>query len=115
MWEVKGDQGGVCPGGVGAAGRTGFSTKKGSGHALERLRRSSATRPQNVTGGKRTVKASAPAAAPAVDPKRFDVPMTPLLKKLQGEWLASELVTNGEPMNSDWLASGSRTTHGKQC
>jgi uncharacterized protein (TIGR03067 family) len=37
-----------------------------------------------------------------------------LLKRLQGEWAATELVTNGEPMRSDWLSFGSRTTTGNE-
>src|SRR5258708_24492166 len=112
IYERDGDQLTICLGVAGASRPKSFSTKKGTGHALEKLRRSSSARPHNVTGGARTSKAPAPAAAPAqaVDGKHFDVPMTPLLKKLQGEWLASELVTNGEPMRSDWLAFGSRTT-----
>lgn len=40
--------------------------------------------------------------------------MTALLTKLQGEWAATELVTNGEPMRADWLAFGHRATDGNE-
>src|SRR5260370_2436849 len=63
IFELNGDQLTICLGVVGASRPTGFSTKKASGHALERLRRSSATRPQNVTGGQPPLKATAPPAA----------------------------------------------------
>jgi len=113
IFEQDGDRLTMCLGLTGAPRPKSFSTKKDSGHALERLRRTTAQRPANVTGGKRTPKAEQP-AAPAVDSKSFDVPISPLLKKLQGEWLATELVTNGEPMRADWLPFGSRTTAGNE-
>ncbi|HYM22262.1 MAG TPA: TIGR03067 domain-containing protein [Vicinamibacterales bacterium] len=107
----------LCLGLAGAPRPKGFSTKKGSGHALERLRRLVAGRPANVTGGTRTAKAGAsqPARAAApVDVKGFDGVVTPLLEKLQGEWAATELVTDGQPMKAEWLAFGSRTTDGNE-
>jgi uncharacterized protein (TIGR03067 family) len=98
---------------VGSDRPKGFKTKKGSGHALERLARASKARPSNVTGGKKQAAASEPAAA-TVDPKTFDVPMTPLLKKMEGEWAPTALVRDGEPMNDQWLAFGSRMGTGNE-
>lgn len=111
IFELDGDQLAICLGLVGSDRPKAFKTKKGSGHALERLRRASAARPANVTGGKAQPRASEPAAA-AIDPKTFDVAMTPLLRKMEGEWAPTALVRDGEPMNEQWLAFGSRTTTG---
>ena len=113
IYQLSGDQLTICLGVAGASRPKSFATKKGSGHALERLRRVSVIRPSNVTGGARTATTVRPAASP-VEAKHFDVPMTALLKKLQGEWAATELVTNGEPMRADWLAFGHRATDGNE-
>ena len=40
--------------------------------------------------------------------------MTPLLKKLQGDWLPVSLVTNGTPLRKEFLAYGSRTQNGNE-
>jgi len=125
IFEQKGDQLTICLGVVGASRPKSFSTKKGSGHALERLKRAVRGRPANVTGGDGEQAARLKARAPedarlkqrapdAVDTRSFDVPITPLLQKLQGEWAAMELVTNGEPMKAEWLSFGYRTTTGNE-
>jgi uncharacterized protein (TIGR03067 family) len=95
----------------------GFSTRPGSGHALERLRRASADRPAKITGGKKSGGSSAePAAAMATpaEAARFDADMTPLLRRLEGTWSPVRLVTNGEEMRADWLAFGSRIATGNE-
>jgi uncharacterized protein (TIGR03067 family) len=113
IYQLSGDQLTICLGVAGASRPKSFATKKGSGHALERLRRVSAIRPSSVTGGTRTATTVRPVASPA-EAEHFDLPMNGLLKKLQGEWAATELVTNGEPMRADWLAFGHRTTDGNE-
>lgn len=40
--------------------------------------------------------------------------MTPLLGRLQGEWIPTELVMDGKPMPKEWLAFGLRTTQGNE-
>jgi uncharacterized protein (TIGR03067 family) len=40
--------------------------------------------------------------------------MTPLLRRLEGEWLAVELVRDGKPMPAEWLSYGSRTASGNE-
>lgn len=40
--------------------------------------------------------------------------MTPLMKRLQGEWAALELVTDGSKMRDDWLSFGFRKTEGNE-
>lgn len=100
----------LCLGLVGSDRPAAFKTTKGSGHALEKLRRSHASAPAGVTGGKRQAKTSYPPAenaGPPVDESAFDV-MNETLQRLQGEWTPLELVQNGEPMQSDWLGFGRR-------
>jgi uncharacterized protein (TIGR03067 family) len=108
----------ICLGLTGASRPAGFSTRAGSGHALERLRRLSAARPSGVTGGTPSEEAARAPESPArkapVDSVAFDVEMTPLLQRLQGEWTAVSLVMNGEEMSRDWLPFGSRTTKGNE-
>jgi uncharacterized protein (TIGR03067 family) len=90
-----------------------FATAPGSGQALEHLRRVSTSRPENVTGGTPPAAPVEPAAT-AGDPAAFEVRMTPLLERLQGEWAAVELVTHGKPAPEHWLAFGSRTMKGNE-
>lgn len=116
IYELDGDALTLCLGLTGASRPTRFGTTPGSGHALEKLRRASPARPAGVTGGKRAVspkQTSAPKLQP-VDPSAFDIEMTPLLRRLQGEWIAVELNVNGSPMQKEWLAFGARTTKGNE-
>jgi uncharacterized protein (TIGR03067 family) len=113
LYELDGDRLTLCLGLVGAPRPTAFVTKPGSGHALERLRRASAARPANVTGG--APQPTPPAAAiERPDPASFDVPMTPLLRRLEGEWLPVALATDGKLMPEEWLAYGSRMAAGNE-
>jgi uncharacterized protein (TIGR03067 family) len=115
LYELDGDELTMCLGLTGASRPTTFATKPGGGHALEKLRRASAARPSSVTGGKRP--AATAAATPSIereDPGAFDVPMTPLLRRLEGEWIPVELVLDGKPMPDQWLAFGSRVAAGNE-
>jgi uncharacterized protein (TIGR03067 family) len=114
IYELRGDQLTMCIGVVGASRPKSFATKKGSGHALEKLRRVDAKRPQNVTGGVRTAHKAPVVAAGPVDAESFNAATAPMLDRLQGEWMPTELVTNGEPMRADWLAFGSRINAGNE-
>jgi uncharacterized protein (TIGR03067 family) len=94
-----------------------FATRAGSGHALETLERLTAARPVNVTGGSakdtkdtKDTKATKELA----DPSSFEVAMTPLLERLQGEWIPVELFMDGKAMPSQWLAFGTRTMNGNE-
>src|SRR5207248_2899889 len=75
--------------------------------------RVSADRPENVIGGQRRPD---PPVEPAdkEDPSAFEVEMTPMLRRLQGEWVPLQLLTDGQPMDYQWLAFGSRTTIGNE-
>ena len=124
LFELDGDHVTFCLGLTGAPRPKAFTTSPGSGHALERLHRATASRPANVNGGKRkpipaagsavalAPKASAIPEALAIAAAAFDVAMTPLMKRLEGEWTAVEFVRDGASMQGDWLAYGSRRTEG---
>jgi uncharacterized protein (TIGR03067 family) len=105
----------MCLGLTGAPRPERFATTAGSGHALERLRRSSPARPANVKGGRREGAAVKPAAAAVgLDAAAFRAEMTPLLKELQGEWVPVTLTTNGQPLPAAMLSMGSRTVSGNE-
>jgi uncharacterized protein (TIGR03067 family) len=105
-----------CLGLTGAPRPTAFMTRPGSGHALERLRRTSASRPKNVRRGPRQPKAvtTVPAAPIDVDETGFDDPMTPLLERLQGEWMPVTLVTSGQSLAETMLPFGTRIISGRE-
>ncbi len=113
VFELQGDELILCLGLVGASRPEQFETRAGSGHALERLRRTSKARPENVTGGTPPA-AVEPVAALPEDPSSFEGPMTPLLGRLQGEWSAIELMMDGKPVPKEWLAHGIRRMKGTE-
>jgi uncharacterized protein (TIGR03067 family) len=47
-----------------------------------------------------------------VDPRAFEEEMTPLLRRLEGDWVPVQLVRDGKPLPEQWLAFGSRTSTG---
>jgi uncharacterized protein (TIGR03067 family) len=110
--RLDGDDLLLCIGVVGASRPKTFATTRGSGHALERLRRSSSARPSHVKGGKRT--SAAPAPAVTIDERGFELKMTPFLERLQGEWVPLSLVTDGKPLDQSLLSFGSRTVSGNE-
>jgi uncharacterized protein (TIGR03067 family) len=113
IYRLDGDDLRLCLGLTGAPRPQRFATAPGSGHALERLKRSSAARPENVKGGRRSGarEGSAPAA---VDAGAFELEMTPLLDQLQGEWSAVSVVTDGKALPTAMLGFGSRTMNGNE-
>jgi uncharacterized protein (TIGR03067 family) len=119
LYELNDDDLTLCLGLAGAERPKAFTTHAGSGHALERLRRASAVRPSAVTGGNRQGPAAPGKPVPAQkdardDPSAFDVDMTPLLRRLEGEWTPVQLISGGQPMAEQWLAFGSRTVKGNE-
>ncbi len=112
IYRIDGpDQLTLCLGLVNASRPAGFATSRGSGHALERLERTSASRPANVDGGTPPPPSPEP---PREDRAAFDVAITPLFEQLQGEWDAIELVTDGKAIPAAYLAHGSRTMNGNE-
>lgn len=114
LYELDGDGLTLCLGLPGASRPTAFATRPGSGHALERLRRVSAARPADVTGGTPPPPPVPSAPVTREPPSAFEVEMTPLLRRLEGEWVPVQLVMNGKPMPDQWLAFGSRTAVGNE-
>jgi uncharacterized protein (TIGR03067 family) len=111
LFVLDGDALTFCLGLAGSSRPSSFAPKPGSGHALSRLRRASAARPDGVTGG--TAQPPEPEGERA-DPASFDIAMTPLLRRLEGEWIAVELVRHGKAMPPEWLTYGSRTAAGNE-
>ena len=113
VYELAGDDLRMCLGLTGAPRPKGFVTSPGSGHALEHLRRASAARPADVTGGTPPPHAvQGPVAAPSAS--AFELPMTELMRRLEGDWLPVELVIDGTP-RPEWLAmGGSRKASGNE-
>jgi uncharacterized protein (TIGR03067 family) len=114
IYRIDGGELLLCLGLAGAERPRGFATSQGSGHALERLHRASAARPGNVTGGRRSKTAPPQPPSPAIDERAFDLSMTPLLERLQGEWTPMALVTDGRPLAESYLGFGSRTVTGNE-
>jgi uncharacterized protein (TIGR03067 family) len=104
----------LCLGLVGSSRPKAFVTTPGSGHALERLYRASAARPANVDGGTPPPSPEPTVIERATDPSAFELPMTDLLRRLEGDWAPVELVMNGKPMPEQWLAMGSRRATGNE-
>lgn len=101
----------LCLGLVHSSRPAGFATRPGGGHALEHLERVSRARPANVDGG--TPPPPAP-EAPIGSAADFEVALTPLYERLQGDWSATELVTDGKPMPTHFLDNGSRIMTGNE-
>ncbi len=100
-----------CIGLTGASRPLAFATSPGSGHALERLQRVSSDRPQAVEGG---VAQPPGPEIPVVDESGFEVEMTPLLQRLEGEWTPVELVMDGKALPPMMLKMGSRNAEGNE-
>jgi uncharacterized protein (TIGR03067 family) len=112
IFELTGDRLMLCVGLVGASRPTEFTAPRGSRHALQHLRRTSARRPENVTGG--TPQPEPPISGDREDPSAFRVAITPLMRRLEGEWIPVTLVMDGKPMPDEWLTYGSRTATGNE-
>jgi uncharacterized protein (TIGR03067 family) len=115
IYRLRGDRLTFCLGLVGSSRPRDFATSKGSGHALEQLRRATGARPANVTGGTRTIRPSGdPGPDLPGDTASFESAPTALMKRLAGEWRPVEFVRDGQPMPDAWLAYGRRTIAGNE-
>lgn len=110
IFELDQDRFRICLGLVGSARPERFATKAGSGHALEDLIRVESARPTGVEGG--NPQPPSPKLVGAADAGEFDLPLTPTLQRLQGEWAPVELITSGTPLQEAYLPFGSRTQSG---
>lgn len=132
IFELNGDQLTICLGLVGATRPKAFVTKPGSGNALERLRRTGNGQRLTVDGKRETVtdgrltvdggRSTVDGQRSPVDGNRLTVDgeqfaddvASPLIEKMAGEWVPTLLVREGEPMDDQWLAFGSRVGVGDE-
>lgn len=111
IYRLDGEQLTICLGLTGSPRPTMFATRAGTGHALEVLRRSSAARPEGVTGGARLAPA-APGANPAPAVAWQPGPLTDEHRRLDGEWCAVQLELDGMVMPAAFVKGGKRTGNG---
>jgi len=115
IFELDGDHFKICLGLTGAERPEDFVTSEGSGHALENLRRVLKTRPEGVDGGEPQPRKAPVSTNASVDASLFmSDSMTPALARLQGEWLPTELIQNGQKLAESMLPWGVRTTTGNE-
>src|SRR4051812_20285524 len=117
LFELEGDRLTICLGLVGASRPTSFATRPGSGYALERLRRSSSTRPADVNGGIAPASRTTDMQPPQPPRRSADAPdsvteTSPMLDRLEGEWRPVRVVMGGKEMPAQWLQQGSRIGKG---
>jgi uncharacterized protein (TIGR03067 family) len=105
---LKGDQLDICLDLNGKPRPTEFCTSPGSGHAYERLTRTSLSRPEDVTGGTPTVS---PSPLAVQDSAEFEFIASPTLTRLQGEWKAIKVVHNGQDLPAMMLTTGLRSAN----
>jgi uncharacterized protein (TIGR03067 family) len=114
IFRLDGDELQLCLGLVGAQRPKRFATMPGSGHAFEQLRRALPGRPADVKGAQRKSARPEPAPSATGDERDFELTMTPLLERLQGEWTPLALVTDGKPLDKSMLSFGCRTITGNE-
>ena len=106
IFRLAGDQFDLCLDLNGQPRPTEFGTSPGSGHAYERLTRSSLARPANVSGGTPPEQQPLPTE---VDSTEFRYVECPTLTRLQGVWAAVQVVLDGNELPSMMVATGLRT------
>jgi uncharacterized protein (TIGR03067 family) len=111
IFKLGGDQFELCLDLNGRPRPTQFATSPGTGHAYERLTRSSPARPASVGRGTPPTRQSAPAEA---DSAEFSYVECSTLTRLQGEWAAVQLVSDGNELPPMMLAMGLRETKQNQ-
>lgn len=110
IYELKGDGLTICLSLSGATRPEEFRTTPGSGYALEMLHRASGSRPAGVEGG----EAPPASETESIDESAFEVEMTPILERLQGDWVPVELAFNGRALPDSMLSMGSRQATGNE-
>jgi uncharacterized protein (TIGR03067 family) len=83
-----------------------FVSSPGSGRAYETLKRTSNSRPENVTGG---TALALPPLVNTQDSAGFEFVESPTLTKLQGEWEPVKIIRDGQNLPSMMLRTGLRT------
>jgi uncharacterized protein (TIGR03067 family) len=130
IFRLEGDQLDLCLDMNGKPRPTGFCTAPGSGHAFEKLRRISTSRPDDVAGGTpgqpwsashlcsvaSSALSSAPAdgAAAAQECAGFRHVASPLLTRLEGEWTATKLIRDGQELPEMMTVTGRRSANNNE-
>jgi uncharacterized protein (TIGR03067 family) len=96
IFRLEGDQLELCLDMNGKPRPIGFRTSAGSGHAYETLRRTSHSRPDDVTGGTAAVSQQPP--PPASQCIGFEFVDSPTLARLAGQWTAVKIVRDGQEL-----------------
>jgi uncharacterized protein (TIGR03067 family) len=108
IFRLDGDRLDICLDMNGKPRPVEFSTSLGSGHANESLKRTSHSRPEDVTGGTASVDRQ---SAPAQDRAEFAFVESQTLTRLQGEWAAVKIIRDGQELPPMMLRAGLRSAN----
>jgi uncharacterized protein (TIGR03067 family) len=106
IFRLDGEQLDICLDMNGKPRPVEFCTSPGSGHANESLKRTSHSRPEDVTGGTVSVGLQ---ATPVQDRAEFALVESQTLTRLQGEWAAVKIVRDGQDLPPMMLRAGLRS------
>jgi uncharacterized protein (TIGR03067 family) len=106
IFRLDGDQLEICLDMNGKPRPAEFRTTPGSGHACEKLVRTSTSRPDKVTGGTPSVPQPPPARQ---DDAGFEFIASATLTRLQGEWTPEKIVLDGRELPRAMLTTGLRS------
>jgi uncharacterized protein (TIGR03067 family) len=106
IFRLEGDQVEFCLDMNGKPRPSEFRTSPGSGHAYEGLKRTSQSRPENVTGGTPSANRTSPDAEECLG---FDYVESPTLIRLQGQWTPVKIVRDGQELPKMMLKTGLRS------
>lgn len=111
IFRLSGDSLEICLDINGKQRPSTFGTRPGSGHAYEQLIRASALRPSGVTGGnaRPAQDDSTRATQPHTDESQFAWKESPSMRRVQGNWKAIALVSDGQALPEMMIRSGRRT------
>jgi uncharacterized protein (TIGR03067 family) len=108
IFRLNEDQLEICLDMTGQPRPRAFATSAGSGYAYETLNRSSTGRPTSVTGGSPSTRNQVPGSPqPSIDEFRFVE--SPTLTRLQGQWLPTKIIRDGQELPIMMLRTGRRT------
>jgi uncharacterized protein (TIGR03067 family) len=105
IFRLDGDQLDLCLELNGKPRPDKFGTFSGSGRAYETLRRTSHSRPQDVTGGTASLIQQNPQTQAR---SGFEFVDCPTFRRLQGEWTAVKIVLNGQELPAMMVRTGLR-------
>jgi uncharacterized protein (TIGR03067 family) len=111
IFRLDGEQLEICLDMNGKPRPAAFGTSLGSGHAYETLKRSSQSRPDNVTGGTPSARPQSP---PPQEYVGFDYVESPTLAKLQGQWTPTKIVRDGQELPKMMLRTGLRSAQANE-